>query len=40
MITTDTTPFITIDTDTEEESTKDPNSKHQKMDHPEDTGSA
>ena len=37
-ITTDTTPFITIDTDTEEESAKEPNSKHQKTDHSEDTG--
>jgi hypothetical protein len=36
-MTTNTTPFITIDTDTEEESTKEPDSKHQKMDLPEDT---
>jgi hypothetical protein len=39
-INTNTTPFISIDTDTEEECTKEPNSKHQKTDHPGDTGSA
>jgi hypothetical protein len=37
-ITTDTTPFITIDIDTEEESTKENDSKHQKTDCSEDTG--
>jgi hypothetical protein len=38
MITTNTTPFITIDSDTEEEGTTKPGSKHQKTNHPGDTG--
>jgi hypothetical protein len=37
MITTNTTPLITIDSDAEEEVSTEPNSKHQKMNHPWDT---
>jgi hypothetical protein len=37
-ITTDMTPFITINTDTDEESTTEPDIKHQKTDCSEDTG--
>jgi hypothetical protein len=37
-ITTNTTPIISIDSDTEEEGTTEPNSKHQKANHLGDTG--